>query len=691
MPSPFDGLITDESIDRLSQKEGLIFDAKRRELLKNMDHMDVQACPGSGKTTLIAAKLILLAERWPFKRQGVCVLSHTNVAKNEIIERIKKSNSSAALSLLSYPHFIGTIQEFVNRFMALPYIRQEVQFGSFLEGNEGYRDVVYSGVNLDGLCRSLYHKCGGASYDDIKSYLGSLFWLNADMDMAFYGQFGALVTYNNDPSKVIYPQLRALKKAIINKGSFQYRDMYAYADKLIDESNSAIDAMRLRFPLALLDEMQDTQKYQDDLLRKVFPLGGEITTVQRFGDADQAIFHGINNEEPNESYNGKAPEELEVINKSHRFDNSIGSIIKGLSFNEVSLTSELGQEALEIRRGVQAFSGEFEHTIFIYGDGKEDLVIQAFADHVASQFEETYKKSDRFSVKVVGAVGKDIDDKNQLRIGHYWEHFKKDKSKSSFNEASLYEAVIHCSKLSDVDWSGRYKLLRSCFLRMLRLAGKKDAEGNYFNASSMKEFLEGNKEWKKFRGISYILIKDGAKINHAQWEKLIGYLLEMLGIDDVPDELASYIEFSGEVTDQTGDDEDSYGGSIKPHTGNTLIHNDGFKLELSTIHAVKGETHDATLVLETKYYNFDMEVMLPYLTGDLPDQDNLNSSINENPSRAKKPNRKFMRQLYVAMSRPKYLLCLAMRKSDLGEEGVFQANKTKLESLGWRIVVIDRV
>ncbi|MEI8650970.1 hypothetical protein P4S73_28875 [Paraglaciecola sp. Hal342] len=49
--------ITDSHIEDLEAKTGLIFDQERRQAIK--EFVDIQACPGSGKTTLIAAKLIL--------------------------------------------------------------------------------------------------------------------------------------------------------------------------------------------------------------------------------------------------------------------------------------------------------------------------------------------------------------------------------------------------------------------------------------------------------------------------------------------------------------------------------------------------------------------------------------------------------------------------------------------------------
>ena len=95
----------------------------RQVVLKSMEPMDVAACPGSGKTTLLVAKLAILAEKWRYRTRGICVLSHTNAARNEIETRL--GNVSAGRRLLSYPHFIGTIHGFVNDFLAVPWLRSQ--------------------------------------------------------------------------------------------------------------------------------------------------------------------------------------------------------------------------------------------------------------------------------------------------------------------------------------------------------------------------------------------------------------------------------------------------------------------------------------------------------------------------------------------------------------------------------------
>jgi len=53
------------------------FDEDSQKILKYTDSCFVQACPGSGKTTTLVAKLAILADKLPYNHEGICVLSHT--------------------------------------------------------------------------------------------------------------------------------------------------------------------------------------------------------------------------------------------------------------------------------------------------------------------------------------------------------------------------------------------------------------------------------------------------------------------------------------------------------------------------------------------------------------------------------------------------------------------------------------
>jgi len=114
--------ITDADIDEIEASFGdIIFDEQRRNIIKHMDSVDIQAFPGSGKTTVLVAKLAILAKKWPYQNKGICVLSHTNVARNEIETRM--GSTPIGKALLSYPHFIGTVHSFFDTYVGLPWLR----------------------------------------------------------------------------------------------------------------------------------------------------------------------------------------------------------------------------------------------------------------------------------------------------------------------------------------------------------------------------------------------------------------------------------------------------------------------------------------------------------------------------------------------------------------------------------------
>ena len=71
--------ITDEDILWVEEMMGgkVHFDSARVNVLKNMDSVDIQAFPGSGKTTILVAKLAILAKKWPYSNAGIlCFIAY---------------------------------------------------------------------------------------------------------------------------------------------------------------------------------------------------------------------------------------------------------------------------------------------------------------------------------------------------------------------------------------------------------------------------------------------------------------------------------------------------------------------------------------------------------------------------------------------------------------------------------------
>src|SRR5699024_7402767 len=83
------------------------------------DKSVVRACPGSGKTYSISAKFAYLMLNWDDKASGIAVISFTNVDWREIEKQLDSNFESQ--TPISYPHILGTIDSFVNKFIFLPF------------------------------------------------------------------------------------------------------------------------------------------------------------------------------------------------------------------------------------------------------------------------------------------------------------------------------------------------------------------------------------------------------------------------------------------------------------------------------------------------------------------------------------------------------------------------------------------
>ncbi|NKS48803.1 UvrD-helicase domain-containing protein [Rhodococcus hoagii] len=254
-------------------------DQEQWDFLESAESLDLQAAPGSGKTSLISLKLLMLATHWTSTTRGVCVLSHTNTAKDEIIARIGGTPPGARL--LHYPHFIGTIQSFASTFLARPYLRG---IGKPLQ-------IVDDDVYADRAKRALAHN---PRFGTLKAYLSKQ--RDGD-DLVAHAEFsvesGQLITRSSRKlpfglGTVSGQQFMDLKRHLANEGVFRFADMFALGEYHLARRPTLAGAVAHRFPFVLVDEMQDTSDQQQRLLDQVF--GDSSAIVQRVGDVNQRIY-----------------------------------------------------------------------------------------------------------------------------------------------------------------------------------------------------------------------------------------------------------------------------------------------------------------------------------------------------------------------------------------------------------------
>jgi hypothetical protein len=154
--------------------------------------------------------------------------------------------------------------------------------------------------------------------------------------------------------------------------------------------------------------------------------------------------------------------------------------------------------------------------------------------------------------------------------------------------------------------------------------------------------------------------------------------------DEISEFLSEWLPASFEVNVDDHDvvrylteDEEAVPADRADNPANGYIFDNG-AIEVSTVHAVKGETHTATLMLETFYYGYDMHRILPQLKGQ--------AATGKERARIKEA----LKVAFVACSRPTHLLAVAIHADTTDyRETQRQVTNEDLSKLSELWVIVD--
>lgn len=234
---------------------------QKETVLKPKGKFAVRACPGSGKTYSVAARLEDKILNGEFKYQGIATLSFTNVAWREIEKQVLDFGIRTPIG---YPHFLGTIDSFINRFIFLP-------FGHLVMGCKSRPELV-----------GAPH---GAWYNEFY-YKGLFDKISFDINDQLYAlsPFKTLVSAN----KLKESRLIGTKKSLNKAGYANQADANYFAMKILETYEKITKAIVCRFPEIIIDEAQDTSEIQMKIIDLL--IGNGLEEIAIVGDPDQAIF-----------------------------------------------------------------------------------------------------------------------------------------------------------------------------------------------------------------------------------------------------------------------------------------------------------------------------------------------------------------------------------------------------------------
>lgn len=635
--------ISQEDIDSLENLfQGISFNKQRRDILSNFESIQVQAYPGSGKTTLVVAKLALMLSKWQERYKGICVLSHTNVAREEIEFRIGKTEYGE--KVFSYPHFVGTIHSFLNTYISIPWLR----------ANGRAVNLIDTEIVLNQRIRYLQEKYSRLWW----GYLATRIEHQKEMfESCSYEPVKPRNLKVKSESKTYRAVMDCIQKSQ-QAGNYTFGEMLKVCKYVLDTNPAICSAICRRFPVVFIDESQDTNQELWEILHQIFK--DSASSMQIFGDDNQAIYDDVNDNSSSFSFDLTTL----TLSESQRFGSSIAKLASPLAVKNPS--EMIGANAQYERLGNK-------HTIFLFDKEKPSEVIDAFAQLVLKCFDDDELRNPHLGCHVVGMIHKQNNSPNKpYSLADYWNGYDQQKShlQDRFDRLSYFFEKAH-TKFKSTRFSGdRIEWISKGLLFYLRsyegivLPRKNDA---------FKALLETvPSDYKQSFRIDVLSLSKLPLHSKDEWTNIVDESRKILSKYFGIVYLNNPTFFDWNPSLQKAKQIDEASNNTYEYVCSTSHRS--VDLIFGSIHSVKGCTHLATLVVETFNHAHNIKSIYKYLAGE------------KIPKQMSDIQRKRLNCHYVALTRAKGLICLALPKEFLQADDV-----KKLEDWGWSICDITSI
>lgn len=255
-------------------------------------HFKVFAGPGAGKTRWLISHLerVLLESNRLHKTSKIACITYTNVAAEEILNRLKSDKSRFDIS---------TIHSFLYRNVIKPfsYLIENTDDGellfdtSNLDGHDEHiprRDIINSWISKISEGSTQYWYLSSAeNYSKLVKCLSDTNW--------FFGEDGILkIKFRNQWTNATASEIRMpssklfeYKQVSWRKGILHHEDVLYFSHFILSRSTRIIEFIRAKFPYIFIDEFQDTTELQTWLIEKITERHTKVGIV---GDIAQSIY-----------------------------------------------------------------------------------------------------------------------------------------------------------------------------------------------------------------------------------------------------------------------------------------------------------------------------------------------------------------------------------------------------------------
>lgn len=240
---------------------------EQRDAVSYPDNLKLSACPGSGKTRVIIAKLLKLAEEAIGTTRSIGCITYTNTAVDEIELRLRKYGSEELFRCCE----VATIHSFCLQFILRPYswLIPEIpkQFRIISRQMHDFERIV--GVVEDELNRAPTFR----TYEDYGSIR-----LDVDGNPQGTGIENGLVTEAS---------ARRFWELCLQNGYLDFSMILYFSMRILSENAFVSIGLASHFSWVLIDEFQDTTDVQIEICNLL--AANNLTNFFMVGDSNQAI------------------------------------------------------------------------------------------------------------------------------------------------------------------------------------------------------------------------------------------------------------------------------------------------------------------------------------------------------------------------------------------------------------------
>lgn len=228
----------------------------------------VKASPGSGKTWLVAEAILRELRKWSVPHAGVAAISFTRVGGDEVRSAVGRE--------LTHPHFVGTIDAFLFRFVVRPHLRAVdplAKMPVLIPPDWKPADIWHSQTVARG----------------INPFACT--WVRRDLTgrpVLALERPGDRVELDGEMRRTVIEFKQNLRR---QRGIISISDSALFASQILSHSRYGPAIRReivRRFPLLVVDELQDTGVFLGESVRAL--ASEETARALLVGDPDQAIF-----------------------------------------------------------------------------------------------------------------------------------------------------------------------------------------------------------------------------------------------------------------------------------------------------------------------------------------------------------------------------------------------------------------